>query len=524
MKSPGGPGRVSPSGPEHTRVQTGAPDPSVCSQAFPLATLPRKQPTVLVVCGPEKNGAIGLVCARHLRVFVSTPLAPRLGLSSAPWRSGPFLCPALSPVAPTPVKGARSAWLEPGPDFGRRQGAAQGRAGEGRWVGGAHALHPPSHLQEYEPTIFYPKRSPTPEYQDFTTQCEKMDIPFLSYLPTEVSGAMAEGWAQLTPLPPPRGDRPRPDSHVQPQEPGPGRGSAGLGCFAGQGFQAQASASKRGRGSGQAVLCLQTVPLLEAKLPWARAGGAGGYIWARGVKADGFFPGIGSEQQDSKQSKPSASSARPCKRHYRGCHPAGPGHPLLSFRWKPWPSSEECDLSSLSRPAPAHRSSWPGLEKPFVPRAQRRSEPWHRAPRRLCEAEIKRRAASNEPGGAGRRARDRRASRADPCRPPLLQPLPGVAWARAASAAAPRGRRRLLLQGLPPAGARALASGRWKTTPAGRDGSLCSLPVAGQPCMSYNHALSSHRLPLCPLCRGATGMRASLLLPAHCLRLPAGGW
>ncbi|XP_019369129.1 PREDICTED: yjeF N-terminal domain-containing protein 3 isoform X2 [Gavialis gangeticus] len=78
------------------------------TKAFPLAALPRKQPTVLVVCGPEKNGAIGLVCARHLRVF------------------------------------------------------------------------------EYEPTIFYPKRSPTPVYQDFTTQCEKMDIPFLSYLPTEV--------------------------------------------------------------------------------------------------------------------------------------------------------------------------------------------------------------------------------------------------------------------------------------------------------------------------------------------------
>uniref|UniRef100_A0A7M4FG81 ApoA-I-binding protein 2 n=1 Tax=Crocodylus porosus TaxID=8502 RepID=A0A7M4FG81_CROPO len=43
------------------------------TKAFPLAALPRKQPTVLVVCGPEKNGAIGLVCARHLRVFVSIP-------------------------------------------------------------------------------------------------------------------------------------------------------------------------------------------------------------------------------------------------------------------------------------------------------------------------------------------------------------------------------------------------------------------------------------------------------------------
>uniref|UniRef100_A0A8C8RZG6 ApoA-I-binding protein 2 n=1 Tax=Pelusios castaneus TaxID=367368 RepID=A0A8C8RZG6_9SAUR len=78
------------------------------TKAFPLMSLPKKQPTVLVVCGPEQNGAIGLVCARHLRVF------------------------------------------------------------------------------EYEPTIFYPKRSPNSLYRDFTTQCEKMDIPFLSYLPTEV--------------------------------------------------------------------------------------------------------------------------------------------------------------------------------------------------------------------------------------------------------------------------------------------------------------------------------------------------
>uniref|UniRef100_A0A8C2TG04 ApoA-I-binding protein 2 n=3 Tax=Coturnix japonica TaxID=93934 RepID=A0A8C2TG04_COTJA len=78
------------------------------TKAFPLPSLPRKQPTVLVVCGPAQNGAIGLVCARHLRVF------------------------------------------------------------------------------DYEPTIFYPKRSLDPLHRDFTTQCEKMDIPFLSYLPTEV--------------------------------------------------------------------------------------------------------------------------------------------------------------------------------------------------------------------------------------------------------------------------------------------------------------------------------------------------
>ncbi|NXI10677.1 YJEN3 protein, partial [Irena cyanogastra] len=78
-------------------------------QAFPLPSLPRRQPTLLVACGPAQNGAIGLVCARHLRSF------------------------------------------------------------------------------DYEPTIFYPKRSPDPLHRDFTTQCEKMDIPFLSYLPTEVT-------------------------------------------------------------------------------------------------------------------------------------------------------------------------------------------------------------------------------------------------------------------------------------------------------------------------------------------------
>ncbi|XP_048845748.1 yjeF N-terminal domain-containing 3 isoform X2 [Brienomyrus brachyistius] len=68
------------------------------AKAFPLSSLSKKQPTVLVVCGPEQNGAIGLVCARHLHIFRSS-----------------------------------------------------------------HPLH-----------------------QDFTVQCEKMDIPFLSYLPTEV--------------------------------------------------------------------------------------------------------------------------------------------------------------------------------------------------------------------------------------------------------------------------------------------------------------------------------------------------
>ncbi|KAM9831555.1 yjeF N-terminal domain-containing 3 [Neosynchiropus ocellatus] len=78
------------------------------TKAYPLTSLGKKQPTVLVICGPDQNGSIGLVCARHLRMF------------------------------------------------------------------------------EYEPTIYHPKRSSQSLHQDFTVQCEKMDIPFLSYLPTEV--------------------------------------------------------------------------------------------------------------------------------------------------------------------------------------------------------------------------------------------------------------------------------------------------------------------------------------------------
>lgn len=121
------------------------------SQVFPLLTLSRKQRTVLVVCGPEHNGAVGLVCARHLRMFVS------FGVS--PW------CP----------------W-----------GAGQDRAGRARggWQSLAQLPDPP---QEYEPTIFYPTRSLESLHQALTTQCEKMDIPFLSYLPNEVLAGLGGG-------------------------------------------------------------------------------------------------------------------------------------------------------------------------------------------------------------------------------------------------------------------------------------------------------------------------------------------
>lgn len=84
------------------------------AKVFPLPAPSRRQRTVLMVCGPEQNGAVGLACARHLRAF------------------------------------------------------------------------------EYEPSVFYPTRSLDALHRDLTTQCEKMDIPFLSYLPTEVRAGHSE--------------------------------------------------------------------------------------------------------------------------------------------------------------------------------------------------------------------------------------------------------------------------------------------------------------------------------------------
>lgn len=42
-------------------------------------------------------------------------------------------------------------------------------------------------IQDYIPTVFCPTRSRDALQQNLTVQCEKMDLPFLSYLPTEVT-------------------------------------------------------------------------------------------------------------------------------------------------------------------------------------------------------------------------------------------------------------------------------------------------------------------------------------------------
>ncbi|XP_074384977.1 yjeF N-terminal domain-containing protein 3 isoform X2 [Zonotrichia albicollis] len=204
--APTGASPAFPVGPEHPRHSRGnrsvlgipaGSAPTGASPAFRGNRSDRSIPSGTGASSASPAFPVGPERPRHSRRIRSDRSIPGIPAGSPPTGGSAPLPPGLgSAAAPVPLPAMSSA-PSPSREPPRYLSQAEAEAMEKELLedyrfGRQQLIEIWGHAcavavtKDYEPTIFYPKRSPDPLHRDFTTQCEKMDIPFLSYLPTEV--------------------------------------------------------------------------------------------------------------------------------------------------------------------------------------------------------------------------------------------------------------------------------------------------------------------------------------------------